>query len=187
MVLFALGNPTNEYKLTRHNVGQLFVDWLGGNEIWEENKNLGVKILKHSFVSHADRIVVDLVKPNLYMNENGIAISKYLNFYKISSTDKLIVIFDDLDLQLGNWKVQREKGPKVHNGILSVEESLGSKDFLRIRIGIYNSQTRVMDESVKIPGQDYVLQKFAEDELKVLYDTVFPQIKESLSLIIENK
>ncbi|MEI7604184.1 MAG: aminoacyl-tRNA hydrolase [bacterium] len=184
MVLAALGNYSNQYKLTRHNVGFLFVDWLTGENDWEENKNLEVKVKKFSFMTHLDRIVLDVIKPTLFMNESGRSISKYMNFYKINSKTSLMLVFDDLDLELGNWKVQKEKGPKVHNGVNSVEQYLGTKDFLRIRVGVYNKESRIVENGEKISGADYVLQPFTKEEFTILYEKVFPQIKQSLGLMV---
>lgn len=184
MVLAALGNPGNQYKLNRHNVGFMFVEWLAESEKFENNKALEVDFLKLSFMSHTDRIVLDIIRPTTYMNESGRSIAKYLNFYKKDANKELILIFDDLDLEIGNWKVQREKGPKVHNGVNSVEQYTGTKNFLRIRIGIYNKESRTVDNGEKIAGADYVLQDFTESEKDILYKQVFPQIKESLALAI---
>ena len=183
MVLAALGNPTTQYKYTRHNVGRLFVEWFSGELDWEENKTLEVLHKKYSFVSHTERMVWDIIKLNTFMNESGRGLSKYLNFYKINPKKNLLLIFDDLDLELGNWKIQKEKGPKVHNGLNSVEEYLGTKDFLRIRVGVYNPLTRIVENGNKISGSDYVLQDFTQDEKDILYSKVFPQIRESLGII----
>ena len=184
MTLVALGNPTIQYKNTRHNVGAMFIDWFAGTEEWEENKNLEILYKKYSFISHTDRFVWSLIKPTTFMNESGRAVSKYFNFYKLNPKTDLILLFDDLDLELGNWKVQKDKGPKVHNGLNSVEESLGTKNFLRIRIGVYNKDSRIVENGEKISGADYVLQAFTKSEIDLLYSKVFPQIRESLGLII---
>jgi PTH1 family peptidyl-tRNA hydrolase len=184
MLFVVLGNPTDKYKFTRHNAGFLFADWLCGESGWEENKNLEVLYKRESLVSHTDRIVIEFIKPMTFMNESGRAVSKYINFYKIDPKSNMILVFDDLDLDLGHWKFQREKGPKVHNGVLSVEEKLGTKNFARIRIGVQNSETRRVENGEKIAGADYVLQEFTKEELEILYKQTFPRIRESLSLML---
>src|SRR3989344_3218324 len=78
-----------------------------------------------------------LVKPQTFMNNSGEAVQKIINFYKIDLQD-LYVVHDDLDIRLGEYKIQFGKGPKVHNGVSSIEQALGTKDFWRVRIGIDN-------------------------------------------------
>ena len=186
MVLVGLGNPTNQYKYTRHNVGFLFLDWFSGEDDWKNDKTFNILIKEYSFMSHTDRNLWKLIKPLTYMNDSGVAVSKYVNYYKIFVKREFIVIFDDLDLELGNWKVQKEKGPKVHNGLNSIELHLGTKGFQRIRIGVYNKETRIVNDNSKISGSDYVLSQFTKEEKDILFQKVFPQIRESLSLLISN-
>ena len=182
MILAGLGNIGEKYKNTRHNAGFIFLDYLSGEKEWEDNKNLHLLYKRHTFVSHHDRIVMELIKPTTMMNDSGQALSQFLNFYK-KNLSELILIFDDLDLELGNWKYQHGKGPRIHNGLNSVEESLGTTNFNRIRVGIQNAETRKVEDH-KIIGADYVLMPFTDDEIKILTETVFPQIKESLGLIV---
>lgn len=80
----------------------------------------------------------------------------------------LYIAHDDLDLPLGKYKIQFGVGPKVHNGINSIEFALGGKDFWRIRIGIDNRNNQ--DTRYKIQGEDYVLQDFTKEELKILQE-----------------
>lgn len=103
------------------------------------------------------------------MNESGKAVKSLMKFFKISPED-IIVIHDDLDLGLGNYKLQKGKGPKVHNGILSIENSLGTKDFWRLRLGIENRQNK------KIPGERYVLERMPEEEIIFLLDAILEAI-----------
>ncbi len=145
-LLIGLGNPGEKYKNNRHNVGFMFVDFLADKDI-------------------------KAFKTDCFMNESGRFVSEKVNFFKISPSD-LVVVHDDLDLKIGEFKINFGKGPELHNGILSSEESLGTKDFWRIRIGVDN-------RTEKIPGETYVLQDFKEEEREVL-NKLFPEIYENL-------
>ncbi|MBU1071203.1 aminoacyl-tRNA hydrolase, partial [Patescibacteria group bacterium] len=112
-LIVGLGNIGEKYKNTRHNVGFMVVD-----ELEKHKEDLG-KVM--------------LVKPATFMNESGRAVAKMVRFYKLD-LDNLYVVHDDLDLKLGEYKIQKGVGPKVHNGILSVEKELGDKEFWRVRV-----------------------------------------------------
>ena len=141
MKLFiGLGNPEKKYINTRHNAGFVVINKLLENNI---NNNIAKK-------------------SPINMNNSGEFVKKLINYYKIS-LDNLYIIHDDLDIKLGEYKIQKGKGPKDHNGIISVEEELKSKDFWRIRIGIDNR-----DVNNFISGEEYTLQKFTEDEYKII-------------------
>lgn len=186
-LVVGLGNPGEKYKDTRHNVGFMVIDKL---KKYKENL----------------RKVV-LVKPKTFMNKSGVVVAKLKRFYKIS-VDDLYVVHDDLDLKLGEYKIQKGVGPKVHNGVSSVEEQLGSKEFWRVRVGVDNrggrfkidstsEQSRleskpVSDEkssSLQYPmkdfsGADYVLGKFMESERKII-DGVIGRVVEELRGVLE--
>lgn len=80
---------------------------------------------------------VIMAKPLTFMNESGRSVRVLLDFYKLDISD-LVIIHDDLDIKLGEYKIQRAVGPKVHNGLASVERYLSTKDFLRVRMGVDN-------------------------------------------------
>lgn len=161
-VVFGLGNPEKEYVNTRHNVGFMFLDYLAG--VYLEDKVVWEKGLSGTFceiVVNNEKIV--LVKPTTFMNNSGDCVSKYYSFYKLSKSD-FVVVHDDLDIPFSSYKFQLAKGPKVHNGILSVEQRLGFNDFWRLRIGIEN---RV---NFKFSGHDYVLSRFTKEEIESLQE-----------------
>jgi PTH1 family peptidyl-tRNA hydrolase len=109
------------------------------------------------------------------MNDSGRAVRKIMDFYKLGIED-IVVVHDDLDIAFGEYKIQKDKGPKVHNGVLSVEQCLGRTDFLRVRIGIDNRQPGVNYGT----GADYVLSNFSKQEVKEL-DTLFEEIVKELT------
>ncbi len=130
--------------------------------------NPGAKYLKNRH--NAGHLFVDFlgkgVKTNVFMNDSGKFVKNKKDF---------IIAHDDLDIPLGKYKIQFGVGPKVHKGINSIESALGGKDFWRIRIGIDNRP-----HSAKATrGEDYVLQDFTDEELKIL-EKVYEKIGHDL-------
>ncbi len=156
-----LGNPGEEHEGTRHNVGFWVVERLGvvGDALFSVRKKLESEIL----------VIGDLVlaKPTTYMNSSGRAVSKLLGYYKVS-LDEFYVVHDDLDIALGEYKIQKGKGPKDHKGVESIEGNVGSKSFWRVRVGVENRGKEngrgQVGRAHKISGRDYVLRKFSASE-----------------------
>lgn len=168
-LLVGLGNPGEKYAKNRHNVGFMFLDMLAGEANWREEKKF------HGMVAEVEiegeKCV--LLKPSTFMNDSGKAVEALANFYKINVSD-IYVIHDDLDMVFGEWKVQQGKGPKVHNGLISIEQSLGAADFWRGRIGVDGR-----DSEYRMEGHAYVLQDFTSGEMKSLEESTFSEaIKE---------
>ena len=177
-LIVGLGNPGKEYEQTRHNAGFLFVDYLASVIARSEaTKQSQFKFDKYSesevLKGELDGKVVILAKPQTFMNDSGRAVSKLTSNNQLT-TNNLIVVHDDLDLKLGEFKISSGKGPKVHNGILSIEEHLHTKDFVRVRIGVDNRSNEN-----RIDGHTYVLQRFTEEEVKIV-TSLFPQILANL-------
>jgi PTH1 family peptidyl-tRNA hydrolase len=131
-IIAGLGNPGRRYESTRHNAGFLTLDIL--------SKKWGIPIKKIGFHStYGEGLLGNeklvLVKPQLFMNRSGEAISSVVNFYKIP-LGNLIVIYDDVDLPLGKIRIRKCGSAGTHNGMKSVIYQLQSEDFLRVRIGI---------------------------------------------------
>lgn len=171
-LIVGLGNPGKEYEGTRHNAGFLMVEKMAGGEKFRLDKKMEAEIAKKG-----DTL---LVKPQTYMNDSGRAVRKIIDFYKINLSD-LIVIHDDLDIDLGLWKIQKGIGPKIHNGVNSVEECVGDKDFWRLRIGIDNRKK----ELTRLSGADYVLARFSneeEAELKMIFDKLQDELTKGNSV-----
>lgn len=166
-VIVGLGNPGVEHSKNRHNVGFMVVDRLAGEAAsWESKFNS--LILKS-----ADRL---LVKPQTFMNRSGDVMAEIVSFYKVSMAD-LVVIHDDLDIRLGEFKVVQGVGPKIHNGLISIEDSLGKKDFWRVRIGVDNRSSEA-----RAPGDEYVLANFLPEEDKVIGDVIEKAVREIIRL-----
>lgn len=159
-LIIGLGNPGEKYRNNRHNAGFMLVEYL---------ERLGVP----------EGIVAK--KTDTFMNDSGQAVSKLKNFYKIPLND-LYIIHDDLDLPLGQYKIQLGVGPKVHNGLISIEGVLGDINFWRVRVGVDNR-----DPQNRVPGEAYVLQDFTEEEKKVLKETIKKVCVELVSQTLSTK
>lgn len=161
---FGLGNPDTKYQNTRHNLGQMIINKIADGK-YENFPKLKAKIFRDGDNFYA--ISTD------YMNLSGITAQKILNYFKIDPKD-LYVIHDDLDLGVGEWKAQFDRGPAGHNGIISIIENLGTQAFNRIRIGIGKP-------SNNIPVEDFVLQPFLPQE-RAIIDNVIKNIFDNIIL-----
>lgn len=167
-IVVGLGNPGPQYANTRHNVGFLFTDQLAqqlGTTNWQHHSKSTALLEKHS--QH-----VWLVKPQTYMNQVGTsvtALDAYFKFGLSAQPGQLFVAFDDLDLEVGNWKLQLGTGPKTHNGLFDIYRSLGTDQFWHVRLGVDGRG----GERV-IPSDRYVLQPFAQSE-QLLVNTMIEQ------------
>ena len=159
-LIVGLGNPGEEYKNTRHNIGFLVVDKLTSEKFKLEKKF-------KSEIAKTDQLF--LMKPQTFMNKSGEAVVKISQFYKIKPED-IWIIHDDLDIETGQFKIQFAKGPQRHNGVLSVEEQLGTKDFWRARIGI--AQPEEKKKTCLLSGKDYVLSRLSSEQAKKINQVI---------------
>ena len=137
-LLVGLGNPGEKYESTRHNIGFSFLD--------SYSKQIQCPILDTKFDSYYGNFSKDgnkilLLKPQTFMNESGLAVKKAKNFFKIND-ENIIIIYDDLDLQVGQIKIKFSGGSGGHNGLNNIIEKIGSRDFWRLRVGIDKPQDR---------------------------------------------
>jgi PTH1 family peptidyl-tRNA hydrolase len=168
-LIVGLGNPGKQYAKTRHNVGFMVIDSL-------LNK-LGNPKLKEKFNGlfyecdiSGDKVI--LLKPQSYINLSGEVINRFVNYYNIK-VDDIIIINDDMDLDLGRYKLKPSGSSAGHNGLKSVEQNLKTDEYKRLKIGISNDKT--------IDAKDYVLGKFRKEEL----DTINEVIEKSAEIIRE--
>ena len=167
LVICGLGNIGAEYLNTRHNVGFLALDLIAAKESVSFKK--GPKFNCEIGECNINNTDLFLVKPTTFMNNSGLCISKIMQYYKIP-LEKLIVIHDDLDVELGKMKTKFGGGNAGHNGIKSIDSFVG-KDYWRIRLGIGKAIHR--DDVI-----GYVLGKFSLIERE--------QLDAVLGIIIEN-
>lgn len=192
ILIVSLGNPGEKYQNNRHNVGFMFADYLldvrrSTLDLRNEMKPFTYDKYSHTEIARLGSIespkskVEDLIiaKPQTYINKSGDSVKKLLVNYSQAegrrSKIDLIVVHDDLDIPLGVFHIQVGRGPLLHNGIVSIEKALGTKDFKRVRIGVDNRKPEA-----RIDGETYVLQDFLPEEKKQL-QAVFPKIFTHLS------
>lgn len=175
-LVVGLGNPGEEYKDTRHNTGFMLVDELAKQKKidWDKSKT---DLLEHCwFLNSTGK--VELIKPQTFMNESGKAVLYSKKKHNIN-LDKIYVVYDDLDIKLGKYKIQKGRGPKDHNGLNNIYQKLKSEDFWHIRIGIDN---RPLDN--KPMGIEFVLQNFTDEERKIIDGVIGQVIKDLMSKIM---
>jgi len=172
-----LWNPTDEYKITRHNLWFMFLDWLIKRPV-SNQKETGLWNnfnYESKFKWDISTLVIDwekviLLKPMTYMNLSWESIINLVNFYKISKED-LIVIYDDISMEF--WKIRfRDKwSAGGHNWIKNIIKYL-KEDFKRIKVWIWYDS--------KYDVSSWVLSKFSEEELIDLEQEVFPKVYDLL-------
>lgn len=170
-MLVGLGNPGKDYAKTRHNIGFIFLDYLA------EKFNLSFKQSRWQAEITKETLwgrQVILLKPLTYMNRSGQAVGEACRYHHIEPSE-MLVIHDDLDLELGKIKLVTNRGTGGHNGIRSIVEHLGTRDFMRIRVGIGRPRTK---EEVS----NYVLNRFAPEE-QVLIQQTLENIEEAVQLV----
>lgn len=165
-IFVGLGNPGDEYKETRHNTGRMLVEWFGKSldAEWKTDKKLNATVAKVK----VGKTPVTLVLPETFMNNSGKSLKPLIT--SIKSAEKLMVIYDDLDLPFGTNKISFNKSSGGHRGLESIIKSIKTEKFARVRVGI--SPTTPSGKIKKPKGEDAVtkviLGKFKEEEIKEL-------------------
>ena len=155
-LIVGLGNPGNEYNNTRHNIGFYMVDSYLGNSVSFKNKFNG---LYYQTTISGEKVI--FLKPQMYINLSGEVIKRYIDFFKINISDVLI-IHDDLDLEVGMYRLRQSGRSAGHNGLKNIEKCLGTQEYKRLKIGISNNKS--------IDTKDYVLGKISSDDLLKIND-----------------
>lgn len=172
-VIVGLGNPGKEYEHTRHNIGFQILDRLAHafQEAW--HLSAWVEQKKHRALvaeGHRGSEKIILAKPQTFMNLSGTSVASLLSWHT-ASPQQLIVVHDDLDLPFGEIRMQNNRGPAGHNGVRSLIETLGTKEFWRIRFGI--------GRNLQVPSDAYVLQKFSTLE-KMQLRSILNQLPQTI-------
>jgi PTH1 family peptidyl-tRNA hydrolase len=160
-LVVGLGNPGSAYACTRHNVGFQVVERLAAEA--RAHFRAG-RFQAQAASAELSGTLITLLKPRAFMNLSGLTVAAWLEAVGLP-VRRLVLVHDDLDLPLGRLRVVRSAGPGGHRGVASVQETLGSQDFPRIRVGIGRPQE----------GQDAadrVLEAFAPEELPVVAEVV---------------
>lgn len=175
-LIVGLGNPGKDYQNTRHNLGQkIIIEYVKANHnsLLQEKKSLISKIFEIGESSNKKILAISTD----YMNNSGITVQKISQFYKIPPSD-IYIVHDDLDLPVGEYRIQFDRGPAGHNGIKSIIENLKTQQFHRIRLGIGKTENN-------IPTEDYVLEPPTKPESDII-KTLTPKIFEEISHIINS-
>ncbi|MDX1919329.1 MAG: aminoacyl-tRNA hydrolase [Candidatus Caenarcaniphilales bacterium] len=179
-LIVGLGNPGEEYKNTRHNIGFMLLDALAARFNNDEVKSETAKKLKSKVKTISSRHLV-LLYPQTFMNLSGEALRAALTWYKITDYKQILVVYDDVALPLGKIRWVTEGGAGGHHGIESIIQQLGGcKDFTRLKFGVGPD-----------PGGDrrssYVLQKFPASELEKLERCIKTSVESINEFINEKK
>ena len=165
-IFVGLGNPGEEYENTRHNTGRMILEWFGksNDAEWKIDKKLNAKIAKLKI----GKTPVTIVLPDTFMNNSGKSVKPLIG--SIKAAEKLIVIYDDLDLPFGASKISFNKSSGGHKGLESIIKMLKTEKFARVRIGI--SPTSPSGKMRKPQGEEvvhkHILGKFKPEELLAL-------------------
>jgi len=155
-LIVGLGNYGKKYENTRHNYGFFVIDEFAKRNDFPEFKSSLLSLLSLK----GDVIIA---KPQTYMNNSGKAVKAIADYYKIDPED-IIVVHDDADIEIGKIKEGENRGSAGHNGIKSIIELLGTKNFKRLRMGI--------DNSFDLPLEDVVLKKFNKEEEILILEAI---------------
>ncbi len=157
-LIIGLGNPGKKYEKTYHNIGVLFIEYLAEN-------------------GHAD---AELVKPNVFMNQSGPMVAKLLK-KSGAKPEEILIVHDDSDIELGKYKLSFGRSSAGHKGVESVIQSLGTKNFWRLRIGI-RKVSNVRHQVLRKKAEKIVLKKINKEDWRVL-EKVFQTIKMTTKFI----
>ncbi len=165
-IIAGLGNPGEEYAETYHNAGALFVEALRAHAVPEA----GWKKYTNGGFTYARMGETALVIPAMYMNESGTALAAAATFFG-ASPEEILIVHDENDIDLGEWKLSFGRGHAGHNGVKSVASALGTNDFWRLRIGVQ------IGKDMRMKAGDFVLQPLSKEK-RGLLDRAFAEIIE---------
>src|SRR3954451_1378427 len=176
-LLVGLGNPGSEYVGTRHNIGWEVVDdfaarmgWIGSADQFNRLAKTKFEGLTLDGVVGSEKML--LLKPTTYMNLSGRSVQAAMAFYQLTPPD-IVVVLDDLALPVGRLRLRAGGSSGGHNGLKDIERALGTNAYPRLRIGIDAPPPRV-------PGRDYVLGRFSEEQRKLLE----PAVKRAVDALV---
>ena len=175
-IIAGLGNPDRQYEGTRHNVGFDVIDRLA------DKYNIAVDVKKHRAllgkgVIEGQKVI--LAKPQTYMNLSGESIRSLVDYYKIDGEHELLVIYDDINLGVGQLRIREKGSAGGHNGIKNIIAHLGTQVFPRIRVGVGEKPSRY-------DLADYVLGHFSKAE-KELMDEGYDHAVKAVGMILSGR
>lgn len=166
-LIIGLGNPGDQYKNVRHNLGFMVLDKMITN--WEDNKKLKSQIVKTNDLIFA--------KPQTYMNNSGMAVKLLMDYFKVPA-EEIIIIHDEMDLPLGKIKIRIGGSAAGHHGVESIIKALGTDQFIRVRLGIEPSEVFIRQP------EKFVLESFAQKEKPEVKHMIKQAVK-ALEILLE--
>ena len=175
-IIVGLGNPTKEYKNTRHNIGFDVIDTIA--------KENNIDVITRKFKALIGKGVVAgqkvvLAKPLTYMNLSGESVRELVDYYKISVEDELIVLFDDVSLDVGQIRIRKKGSAGGHNGVKSIIAHVNTQEFKRIKIGV-GEKPKAFDLA------DYVLGHFSKEEREIMDESAL-KAEKAVGLMVQNE
>jgi len=176
ILIIGLGNPGEKYEKNRHNTGFIILEelrkfWNFPDFAFNKKFNSEISEKTNSLLPPGEGVrradegsnnKIILARPQTFMNNSGEAVKKIMDFYKLTSQD-IVVIHDDLDINPGEFRIATDSSSAGHKGVENIMEKIGTQEFKRIRIGIEGEEKR---KTRTIPGDAFVLQDFSEEELE---------------------
>lgn len=159
-VIVGLGNPGKKYENSRHNIGFNIIDVLSDRMAIKVNKIKHQALIGEGFFN-GEKVM--LVKPQTYMNKSGEAVRDIVDYYDVN-LDRVLIIYDDVDTDVGSIRMRIKGSGGSHNGMNNVIYHLKTKEIPRLRVGIGQDE--------QIPLRSYVLGKFRDDEIKAVNDSI---------------
>ena len=166
--IIGIGNPGDKYQLTRHNIGYIFVDYLA--------EKLGLKFSQTLFSYQEARgrfgdVPFVLIKPTTFVNLSGVAIAQVMENLSLT-TDDILIVYDDINLEEGLFKIRKSGGDGGHNGIKSIIYHINSQNFSRLRIGVGNKFKSGEMVRFVLSSFDFEAMKRVEPVLETSFDMV---------------
>lgn len=182
-IFVGLGNPGKKYAMTRHNLGFMVVEAFAKRQGWhfkDENR-----LLASVTGGKVGETLVMLIKPLTYMNESGVSLRRVLNYYELNE-QHVAIVSDDKAIEFGSLRLREKGSPGGHNGLKSIEAELGTRHYIRLRMGIGSpEEKKIADEDTL---KDFVLSPFDKVEREKLEafiergaDVLFKLLKAKLS------
>jgi PTH1 family peptidyl-tRNA hydrolase len=162
-MVIGLGNPGEKYKNNRHNSGFIIIDEF--KKSWNfPDFEMSQKFNAEISEGNQNEEKIMLMKPQTFMNDSGEAVKKIMDFYKLTP-ENITVIHDDLDINLGEFRISTDSASAGHKGVEDIIDKIGTQNFRRVRIGIEGEEKR---RTRTVPGDVFVLQSFSEEEIEII-------------------
>ena len=177
-LIVGLGNPGIEYQFTPHNAGFLAIDRIAEECGVVVSNRRGRALTAKAKLAGQDAL---LAKPETYMNLSGLSVAALIEELEISRED-LIVLYDELAFPLGRLRINERGSANGHNGVKSISASLGTEEWLRIRIGV-GKPALADGREIRAGGRDFLLTPMRKQELAVL-DEVLDRVKDAVEVVL---